>query len=547
MIVKNPCIHQKVKEEVIEMPLTNSLHDFILRGFLKQVYTNFKMCNGFFSKYNRTELRERLNAFIPLFLQNLDFFKLALFDSLSGMDIAMISTPAALFVQSVIAQLQSDYAFISHVVIFNKKALVYSELNVEDTHALWVQLFGSLFNRDSLLFYNNNNRAGVNQSKVNVFSGSGVLAGGGKGSVVDISSAGKGKGKAAAAASFPSTPSSPATSFFFTPSPYVILPYLSKIDPNIGFLPPLVKAPQPPPPLNISPLVVSSTTSTTTVASSPSDSASLPSSATSPSSFSTSSSPSCPSASFTSPTPTSAPTTTPSYFLPSAFSAFPSVYLSDNTTSIAHDFTHCIDQTFRVVTHKFCNVSIVLLIPNPTPYYTDISALENDLQSHSAALVPFLEQIRDTPFNNPIKCRYIYLNQIDLFIHSTLSPSDSSALSFSSSPLPTPPAADRNTDRNDSRGSEAVDLMDSSSGGNAHNLTFDLLSVVNEIHKELNHPIFPSKEVILKTVGDYWVCGKRTYERELVCVFADGGECPTVNHAGENLKNFFTKLTKPFI
>jgi hypothetical protein len=70
---------------------------------------------------------------------------LTLFDCLSGTNLSFISTPAALFVQTLISQIQCSYPFVSYCTIFYNGALVYSQLGMEDTHALWVQLYGVLF------------------------------------------------------------------------------------------------------------------------------------------------------------------------------------------------------------------------------------------------------------------------------------------------------------------------------------------------------------------------------------------------------------------
>eukprot|EP00770_Monocercomonoides_exilis_P005467 MONOS_5439.1-p1 / transcript=MONOS_5439.1 / gene=MONOS_5439 / organism=Monocercomonoides_exilis_PA203 / gene_product= Caffine, Calcium, Zinc sensitivity 1 (Ccz1) / transcript_product= Caffine, Calcium, Zinc sensitivity 1 (Ccz1) / location=Mono_scaffold00158:28734-31277(+) / protein_length=483 / sequence_SO=supercontig / SO=protein_coding / is_pseudo=false len=144
MVVKNPSLIVPVKDEAIEMSFPNDLHDFILRGIVQQLYINFRLTNGSMNQFSRKELRDRCNTFFQFNVEHLDFTRMTFFDRLSGLDVALLSTPSALCAQTMVSEIESLFPFVTRVALFHEKSLLFSELNMDDTHALYVLLFGSM-------------------------------------------------------------------------------------------------------------------------------------------------------------------------------------------------------------------------------------------------------------------------------------------------------------------------------------------------------------------------------------------------------------------
>ncbi|KAA6402793.1 MAG: hypothetical protein EZS28_001683 [Streblomastix strix] len=104
--------------------------------------------HGELTSRTNDNLRVTLQSFFNHSLSTLDFRSLTCFDHLCGMDVSILSTSSALCAATVTSQIESLLPFVSRIVIFFKQQLVYSELGMNDTFALWVMLFGKMMRKE---------------------------------------------------------------------------------------------------------------------------------------------------------------------------------------------------------------------------------------------------------------------------------------------------------------------------------------------------------------------------------------------------------------
>jgi len=97
MVVNNPCLHKTPSNAPpFDEYLVNDLDDKVLKAVLQQIYNMFRLFSGTFQsildRFSVKALVNKLEVFMPYFIDSIDFDKLNFFDALAGLNIAGLRT-----------------------------------------------------------------------------------------------------------------------------------------------------------------------------------------------------------------------------------------------------------------------------------------------------------------------------------------------------------------------------------------------------------------------------------------------------------------------